>query len=79
MDVFGNVWQWYALEREEDEDEEGREGHGIRRRVIFTWEGGYSSLLPPKFGWKRVGEDQELRYNIGYKFGKDDSYYQFGY
>lgn len=62
MDVFGNVWQWYVLEREreEDEDEEGSEGHEIRRRVIFTWDGGYSSLVPPKFG-------------------KDDSYYQFGY
>eukprot|EP00550_Attheya_septentrionalis_P005991 CAMPEP_0198291948 /NCGR_PEP_ID=MMETSP1449-20131203/9280_1 /TAXON_ID=420275 /ORGANISM="Attheya septentrionalis, Strain CCMP2084" /LENGTH=351 /DNA_ID=CAMNT_0043990635 /DNA_START=367 /DNA_END=1422 /DNA_ORIENTATION=+ len=67
MDAFGNVWEIYAIpiqaSDEEgdaddghvaDDDNDDDDGGGEQRQVLFRWDGGYSSLFPPKVGWNSI-------------------------
>lgn len=70
MDVFGNVWEIVVYDY--DGDNEAMPENKSSRRVLFRWDSGYSSLYPPKSGWKAVddellGRDQEIsiEYTIG--------------
>ena len=83
VDVFGNKWELFVLEEvnEEgsgEEEDESKVEKKHNRRVYFTWEGGYSSLFPPKSGWKRVDDMEENpRCDVDYTLSvrKAESFY----
>ena len=50
-DVYGSTWEIYTLPIENSEgDEEGKQ-------VLFRWDNGFCSLVPPKRGWEEIDEN----------------------
>ena len=57
-------------------EEEESEGVERVRRVLYRWDGGYSSLIPPMVGWKPIVDGKEAspgRTKLTYKINDDDS------
>lgn len=66
LDCFGLIWELALLRNSNfSEDEETFEEYDdSNREVLFRWDGGYSSLVPPKHGWEDIGGDSEME--VGY-------------
>ena len=81
MDIFGNIWEIAVLEKAEeeesehsDEEEESEEVECVRR-VLYRWDGGYSSLIPPMVGWKPIVNGKEESPDgtkLTYKINEDE-------
>lgn len=63
MDPFGIQWEIVALstsasdgDDENDTEDDSKPG----RRVLYRWDGGYSSLFVPKHGWKTVEAESQI-------------------
>ena len=53
-DCYGSAWEIYSWTETDDEDETG-----LSKKVLYRWENGiFSSLVPPKFGWEKVDDDE---------------------
>ena len=82
VDIFGNAWEiaiWERADKDEseysDEEEESEEVERVRR-VLYRWDGGYSSLVPPMVGWKPIVNGTETSpdgMNLTYKINDDGS------
>jgi len=77
MDPFGNTWEFVMFICQEVDDESSSEQEeAYERKVLYRWNGGYSSLVPPKTGWEQADDQQLPELKLTYHLEtKTDGYF----
>ena len=70
MDPFGLQWEIIAVSDSTDEEEAQTDHEEIepRRRVLYRWDCGHSSPIPPKHRWVAVEGETQIISRIDYIF-----------
>jgi TATA-binding protein-associated factor Taf7 len=83
MDPFGLKWEIFTNSRSHDEEEENEDNdedddssekveedaaeRQSTRLVLYRWDCGYSSIFPPKHGWKTIEGPCDIK-RLSYQF-----------